>query len=67
MKHNWSGWPGAWCLNCGCDDPIEWALAVGDYIEVDDDSEMGWHMEFPNLDPNEECPGPLNGHNPYVK
>lgn len=25
--HNWSGWPGAWCLDCGCEDPREIALA----------------------------------------
>ena len=22
-EHNWSGWPGAWCLNCGAEDVIE--------------------------------------------
>ena len=28
MKHHrWSGWPGAFCLNCGSDDPTEWAIA----------------------------------------
>lgn len=27
-NHRWSGWPGAWCLDCGCGDPIE--DAVGD-------------------------------------
>jgi len=25
--HRWSGWPGAWCMDCGCSDPME--LAVG--------------------------------------
>lgn len=29
MKHRWSGWPGAWCLDCGCEDPIEVELANG--------------------------------------
>lgn len=19
-NHRWSGWPGAWCLDCGCED-----------------------------------------------
>jgi hypothetical protein len=28
-EHRWSGWPGAWCLDCGCADPIEVALAEG--------------------------------------
>jgi hypothetical protein len=27
MRHKWSGWPGAICLNCGISDPIEEALA----------------------------------------
>lgn len=25
--HRWSGWPGAWCLDCGIADPREEALA----------------------------------------
>lgn len=28
-NHNWSGWPGAYCLNCGAGDPGEDALAHG--------------------------------------
>jgi hypothetical protein len=28
-EHRWSGWPGAWCLDCGCSDPREDALADG--------------------------------------
>ena len=27
--HRWSGWPGAWCLYCGVEDPREVALADG--------------------------------------
>jgi hypothetical protein len=34
MNHRWSGWPGAWCLDCGQDDPAEIALADGKF---DDD------------------------------
>lgn len=30
-EHRWSGWPGAWCLDCGCEDPREIALALGQY------------------------------------
>lgn len=26
-QHRWSGWPGAWCLDCGIEDPLEQALA----------------------------------------
>jgi hypothetical protein len=29
----WSGWPGAWCLDCGRSDPREDALADGDWSE----------------------------------
>ncbi len=32
-SHRWSGWPGAWCLDCGCEDPREAALAFGDWAE----------------------------------
>lgn len=28
-EHRWSGWPGAYCLDCGCEDPREIALADG--------------------------------------
>jgi len=28
-EHRWSGWPGAWCLDCGAPDPREEALADG--------------------------------------
>jgi hypothetical protein len=24
-EHRWSGWPGAWCLDCGAPDPREGA------------------------------------------
>ena len=26
-NHRWSGWPGAYCLYCGIDDPAEYCLA----------------------------------------
>lgn len=65
-QHRWSGWPGAWCLDCGCDDPAETALANGDYVEVPDDSEQGSHFEFPNLKVT-ECPEPgSKRHDPYA-
>lgn len=65
-NHNWSGWPGAWCLDCGIEDPYEEALATGNYIEVEDnDSPMGFHFEFPNVK-CEKCPCPGEGKfNPY--
>ena len=27
--HRWSGWPGAFCLDCGIEDPAEIELADG--------------------------------------
>jgi hypothetical protein len=27
--HRWSGWPGAWCLDCGIEDPIERCASSG--------------------------------------
>lgn len=28
-EHRWSGWPGAYCLDCGAKDPREIAMADG--------------------------------------
>jgi hypothetical protein len=44
--HRWSGWPGAWCLDCGCGDPVEMALADG----VDPDP--NFHSELAARYPN---------------
>jgi hypothetical protein len=64
--HRWSGWPGAWCLDCGMEDPIEQAIADSNYIEVPDKStEMGFRMEFPSVKVA-PCPHPGEGrYNPY--
>lgn len=62
-EHRWSGWPGAWCLDCGCEDPREIALAGDDY-EVDVDG-----MPLIKVTAEEmECKEPgSNRHNPYDK
>jgi hypothetical protein len=52
-EHRWSGWPGAWCLDCGVPDPREEALADG----KDDEPIDPKLMECP-------CPG-ANLYNPY--
>jgi hypothetical protein len=58
-EHRWSGWPGAWCLDCGCEDPREIALANG--LQDDD----GLVRVDPAL---MACPEPgSNRFNPYVK
>lgn len=52
--HNWSGWPGAWCFNCGqeCKAELEFAGLSPDELK---------HL-------TDECPEPgSNRFNPYVK
>jgi hypothetical protein len=34
-EHRWSGWPGAYCLNCWIDDKRELCLADGHDLECD--------------------------------
>ena len=61
--HRWSGWPGAWCLDCGCEDPAEIALADG-VFEID---EQGMPVVIIAAS-QYECPDPgSNRHNPYKK
>lgn len=56
MKHRFSGWPGAWCLDCGQEDKNEIALLDPDF-------------DFDNIqDLNDDCLEPgSNKHNPYFK
>lgn len=72
--HRWSGWPGAWCLDCGCDDPYEIALADGLIDFVDDPtSPDGMRMVIPDevqeqLNKAMICSEPgSNRHNPYMR
>lgn len=74
--HRWSGWPGAWCLDCGIDDPLECALAEGawitDYAVLSDGSLLDksyWRSEEDRVRYTaKDCPEPgSNRHNPYVK
>ena len=39
--HKWSGWPGAYCLKCGCEHALENAMAMGWY----DPFEEKWDTE----------------------
>lgn len=73
IVHRWSGWPGAWCLDCGCDDPYE--IAIGDnLIDFVEDSKSpdGMRMVIPpevqnQIDEAMICPEPgSNRWNPYV-
>lgn len=44
--HRWSGWPGAWCLDCGDPDPMELAL-IGVKREATECAEPHSHRNDP--------------------
>lgn len=65
--HRWSGWPGAWCLDCGADDPHEIGLADG---RIDTDGEKVW-FSSPEAEAEIKaamiCPEPgSKRHDPYI-
>lgn len=63
VEHRWSGWPGAWCLDCGCDDPREIALAEGRF---DADDEGNTHVSV--TAEQMTCAEPGSGrHDPYER
>lgn len=71
-EHRWSGWPGAWCLDCGMGDPTEQAIADGEITFEDDPSEPSGIRAICPIDVAERiaaasvCPEPgSNRHNPY--
>lgn len=47
-EHRWSGWPGALCLNCGVEDPLEQCIAdhnvsitcVHGHVQCEEEHEM---------------------------
>lgn len=62
--HRWSGWPGAWCLDCGCGDPIEMALADG--VEPDGNLFAEIFARYPNHPGRLPCAEPNSKkHDPY--
>jgi hypothetical protein len=65
--HRWSGWPGAWCLDCGCDDPYEIALA-DDRLDWDDEGNPVVSEELQaEIAPLLVCPEPgSKRHDPYA-
>lgn len=61
--HRWSGWPGAWCLDCGCDDPVEVALAEGRF-DIDDNGDIIMDKSIVCA----PCPEPgSKRHDPYAR
>lgn len=69
--HRWSGWPGAWCLDCGQEDLIEIAVADGYWIDEDGtftDPQGNPISELPVEYQNGTCPEPgSKRHDPYAK
>lgn len=64
VPHRWSGWPGAWCLDCGAEDRTKIALADGEFDISEDGETLIVHAGYENAD----CPEPgSNNHNPYIK
>ena len=70
-EHRWSGWPGAWCLDCGAEDAGEACLAEDCYCVI---SCVEGHVqceEHPKAEPkarhrNTDCPTPGAGNfDPY--
>lgn len=61
--HRWSGWPGAWCLDCGCEDPLEAALAHPDTVFDDDMNIVSTPVELATI-----CLEPgSKRHDPYAR
>lgn len=52
-EHRWSGWPGAWCLDCGIEDVVE--LCIVEHVQPCDCS-------------NGDCLEPgSRRHDPYLE
>ena len=65
MQHKWSGWPGAWCLNCGIEDQVEIAIGDGVYNPYTNE----WsdkQREIDCMTAMRECHGEEDSFNPYV-
>lgn len=67
--HRWSGWPGAWCLDCGREDPMEEALANNHYaVDAEGWPAGGIAPEFEHLYDLSPCPEPgSKKHDPYAR
>lgn len=60
--HRWSGWPGAWCLDCGQEDRTEIALADDAFDCDSEGNPTRVHSSYENG----PCPEPgSNRFNPY--
>lgn len=72
MDHRWSGWPGAWCLDCGIEDQREICLADHDHSLICINDHVGCTTCPPGLQcvlhVNPPCPEPYSRRfDPYQK
>ena len=65
-EHRWSGWPGAWCLDCGQPDRTE--ECIGSHPEAFSGEETPENpMGYVQHCVNGPCPEPgSDRHNPYT-
>lgn len=64
--HRWSGWPGVWCLDCGCPDPLEQAIADGNTVWGYPEGVTAINPAQRHLYGSDECPEPgSRRHDPY--
>jgi hypothetical protein len=68
-EHRWSGWPGAWCLDCGAEDAGEACLAeecFGVISCVRGHTQCTDHPQAECRHKNTPCPTPGAGNfDPY--
>lgn len=70
MSHHWSGWPGAWCMDCGMECVIESALCCPDCDLKCYDGDPATDTLCPKHQKwaDTPCPEPGSGRfNPYVR
>jgi hypothetical protein len=68
VTHRWSGWPGAWCLDCGISDWSEEATCCRDCdIGYPGATEKLCEVHQKMADASVGCPEPNSRrHDPYV-
>lgn len=69
-EHRWSGWPGAWCLDCGIEDFMEVAIGISVYEPFTQewkDTEESKKLQQTAVE-YKDCKEPgSNRCNPYIK
>ena len=63
-NHRWSGWPGAFCMYCGSNDPMEYAIANNWYDPFENKWDTEEHRKIVEEIAN-DCPVVPEGVNPY--